>query len=164
MGAVEWRAMGVSYAPDAAAGLRVVFVRGLTVSARLGVHAHEAEADQPVRITLEALVRDDGAPGGVGEDRLSRVVDYAALAAAARREVEAGHTRLAETLAEKIALACLAEPRILRLRVMVEKPSVLPDVTSVGVWIERIAGEPFAAETHPPVGRLPEPGHAVNRS
>jgi hypothetical protein len=77
--------------------------------------------------------------------------------------VEAGHTRLAETLAEKIALACLAEPRILRLRVMVEKPSVLPDVTSVGVWIERLAREPFPAATHPPAVRLPEQGHLVNQ-
>jgi dihydroneopterin aldolase len=156
--------MGVSYAPDAAARQRVVFVRELTVAARLGVHAHEARAEQPVRISLEALVRDDAAPGGVGEDRLGRVVDYAQLAATARRVAEAGHTRLAETLAEKIALACLEEPRILRLRVMVEKPSVLPDVTSVGVCIERVGRAPGEAETHPPAGALPKQGGSVNLS
>jgi 7,8-dihydroneopterin aldolase/epimerase/oxygenase len=164
MVAGERCAVGVGYAPDAAAGLRVVFVRELRVSARLGIHAHEAQDAQPVRISLEALVRDDSAPDGIGEDRLRRVVDYAALCSTARRMAEAGHTRLAETLAEKIAVACLAEPRILRIRVMVEKPAILPDVTSVGVWIERTAGAYFSAATHPPGGPLPEDTGGVKRS
>lgn len=164
MVAGERFAVGVSYAPDAAAGLRVVFVRELVVHARLGIHAHEAQAEQPVRISLEALVHDESAPVGVGEDRLRRAVDYAALAATARRIATTGHTRLAETLAEKIAEACLVETRILRLRVMVEKPCILPDVTSVGVWIERAGAARFRAATHPPAAPQAEDADAVKRA
>jgi dihydroneopterin aldolase len=164
MVAGERRAVGIGYVPDAAVGTRVVFVRGLLVQAHLGVHAHEEQSAQPVRISLEALVRDEAAPSGIGEDRLRRSVDYAALAATARRVAGAGHTRLAETLAEKIAVACLAEPRILRIRVMVEKPAILPDVTSVGVWIERTAGVRSPAGNHPPDALLPEDAPGVKRA
>lgn len=122
---------------DAARGLRQVFVRGLTVQAHLGVHPHEETKAQRVVIAVDLAVRDDHAPGGVGPDELARVVDYAAVAATARRIACAGHVRLAETLAERIAVALLADERVLRARVTVEKPDVLPDVTSVGVVVER---------------------------
>jgi 7,8-dihydroneopterin aldolase/epimerase/oxygenase len=152
----------VSFEPDAERGLRVVFVRGLLVTAHLGVHAHEEAAAQPVRISLEALVQDEAAvTQGVGEDRLRRTVDYAELAATARRIAGAEHTRLAETLAEKIAVACLADARILRVRVTVEKPTVLADVTSVGCSIERARLHGAPAETHPPTGALRETAGAV---
>jgi dihydroneopterin aldolase len=122
---------------DAARGLRHVFVRGLTVKAHLGVHPHEAEQAQRVVIGLDLAVRDEHAPRGEGPDQLARVVDYAAVAATARRIASAGHVRLAETLAERIALALLADERVVRARVSVEKPDVLPDAASVGVVVER---------------------------
>ena len=48
----------MSIEPDAAAGLRHVFVRGLTVQARLGVHAHEKAQSQRVVIGVDLAVRD----------------------------------------------------------------------------------------------------------
>ncbi len=122
---------------DAARGQRHVFVRGLTVQAHLGVHPHEETKAQRVLIGVDLAVRDEHAPSGEGPDELARVVDYAAVAATARRIACAGHVRLAETLAERIAVALLADQRVLRARVTVEKPDVLPDVTSVGVVVER---------------------------
>lgn len=127
----------MSFAPDAARGLRHVFVRGLTVQARLGVHAHEEAHAQRVVISVDLAVRDESAPTGEGMDELSRVVDYGAVAATVRRIASAGHVRLAETLAERIAVALLADERVARARVTVEKPDVLPDVSSVGVAVER---------------------------
>lgn len=127
----------MSFAPDAARGLRHVFVRGLTVQARLGVHAHEEARAQRVVIGVDLAVQDDAAPDGEGPDDLARVVDYAAVAATARRIASAGHVRLAETLAERIAVALLSDGRVARVRVSVEKPDVLPDVASVGVVVER---------------------------
>jgi dihydroneopterin aldolase len=59
------------------------------------------------------------------------------VAATARSIAQATHVRLAETLAERIAIALLADARVQRVRVSVEKPDVLPDVTSVGVVVER---------------------------
>jgi dihydroneopterin aldolase len=127
----------MSFAPDAARGLRHVFVRGLTVQARLGVHAHEEARAQRVVIGVDLAVSDDAAPSGEGADDLARVVDYGAVAATARRIAGAGHVRLAETLAERIAVALLGDARVQRVRVSIEKPDVLPDVTSVGVVVER---------------------------
>ena len=127
----------IPYFPDATARLRRVFVRDLTVQARLGVYPREEAAAQRVVIGIELLVVDDAAPAGVGPDRLERVVDYAAVAERARSVATSGHTRLAETLAERIAMACLEDARVESARVTVEKPDIMPHVGSVGVSVER---------------------------
>jgi 7,8-dihydroneopterin aldolase/epimerase/oxygenase len=128
----------MSLAPDAAAGLRVVFVRGLELRALLGVHPHEKAAPQRVVVGVELAVRDEAAPAGVGEDDLRRTVDYATVVRAARAIVAEGHTLLVETLAERLALAVLADPRVARARVTVEKPDAFTDAAAVGVMVERI--------------------------
>jgi 7,8-dihydroneopterin aldolase/epimerase/oxygenase len=127
----------MSLEPDAAAGLRVVFVRGLELRASLGVHPHEKAAAQRVVIDVELAVRDEAAPSGVGEDDLRRTVDYAAVVRAATAIVAAGHTLLVETLAEKIARAALVDPRVARARVSVEKPDAFTEAAGVGAIIER---------------------------
>jgi dihydroneopterin aldolase len=129
----------VGFAPDALRGVRRVFVRGLTVQARLGVYPRET-APQRVVIGIELLVADASAPDGVGPDRLERVVDYASVANRAREMALSGHTRLAETLAERIAVACLDDTRVEAARVTVEKPDIMPDVGAVGVSVERRRG------------------------
>ena len=73
----------------------------------------------------------------VGRDDLRRVVDYEAIANAVRAIVAAGHVMLVETLAERIAESCLADPRVHLARVQVEKLDALADAVSVGVEIER---------------------------
>jgi 7,8-dihydroneopterin aldolase/epimerase/oxygenase len=127
----------MSLEPDAAGGLRVVFVRGLELRASLGVHPHEKAAPQRVVVDVELAVRDEAAPAGVGEDDLRRTVDYAAVVRAARAIVAEGHTLLVETLAEKIALATLVDPRVIRARVSVEKPDAFSEVAGVGAIVER---------------------------
>ncbi|WP_439579595.1 dihydroneopterin aldolase [Elioraea sp.] len=126
---------------DAAQGLRHVFVRGLALDALIGVHRHERAARQPVRIGIDLAVEDDGARpmsrAPVGRDELARVVDYERVAAAARAIVAEGHVMLVETLAERIAEACLSDHRVRIARVTVEKPGALSDANSVGVTIER---------------------------
>lgn len=127
----------MSFGPDAARGLRLVFVRGLAVQARLGVHAHEKARPQRVTIGIELSVRDPQAPSSEGPDSLPRVVDYGGIVRMARGIATAGHVLLAETLAERIALAALRDPRVEAARVTVEKPEVYDDVETVGVVVER---------------------------
>lgn len=127
----------MSLQPDAAAGLRVVFVRGLELRALLGVHPHEKAGPQRVVVGVELAVRDEAAPSGVGEDDLRRTVDYGAVVRAARTIVAEGHTLLVETLAERLALAALADPRVVRARVSVEKPDAFAEAAGVGVLVER---------------------------
>jgi len=124
--------------------LRHVFVRDLVLQASVGAYAHERQVLQPVRINLDLGVDDDGAApmsrASVGKDELSRVVDYGKIAAAVRAIVGQGHVRLVETLAERIAEAALADPRVRLVRVRVEKIAALADAGSVGVEIERRRG------------------------
>jgi len=125
------------YAPDAEGGRRVVFVRGLELMARLGIHPHEKAAPQRIRLDVELLVLDEAAPSAVGPDDFRRVVDYQRLVELAREVVDRGHVLLVETLGERIAAAALSDSRVLRARVTVEKPDAFPDASAVGVTIER---------------------------
>jgi dihydroneopterin aldolase len=127
----------MKYAPDADRRHRVVFLRGLELMARLGIHPHERAAPQRIRLHVELLVHDEAAPTGVGPDDLRRVVDYQCLVERARAVVGAGHVLLVETLAERIAAAALSDSRVERARVTVEKTEAFPDVEAVGVVVER---------------------------
>ncbi len=126
---------------SSARALRHMFLRDLVLAASIGVHPHEHTAPQRVRINVDLGVEDDGARllsrKPVGRDELSRVVDYEKVAAAVRAIVGSGHVRLVETLAERIADACLADRRIHLARIRVEKLDIFADATSAGVEIER---------------------------
>lgn len=121
--------------------LRHVFLRDLVLSASIGIYPHEHAAPQRVRINVDLGVEDDGARAlsrvPVGRDDLSRVVDYEKVAATVRGIVAAGHVRLVETLAERIAEACLADTRVHLARIRVEKLDIFADAASAGVEIER---------------------------
>ncbi|MBN8927653.1 MAG: diguanylate cyclase [Rhodospirillales bacterium 69-11] len=121
--------------------LRHVFLRDLVLQASIGVHPQEHTTRQRVRINIDLAVEDDGgrplSRSPVGRDDLSRVVDYENVATRTRAIVAAGHVRLVETLAERIAEACLTDSRVYLARIRVEKLDVFPDATSAGVEIER---------------------------
>jgi len=126
---------------SAALALRHVFVRDLVLYAAIGVHRHEQGRRQRVRITVDLGVEDEGACSAAGQslslDELSRVVDYERVVEAVRSIVSAGHVGLCETLAERIAAACLADRRVRLARVRVEKLEAIAGAGSVGVEIER---------------------------
>ena len=126
---------------DAARGLRHVFLHDMMLTAAIGVYAQEHGRTQRIRVNVDLGVTDDGARGlsrsSVGRDDLARVVDYAAVAETVRNIVGAGHVQLVETLAERLAEACLEDPRVQLARVRVEKLDVLPDGASAGVEVER---------------------------
>src|SRR5579872_4662380 len=125
---------------NAATGLRHVFLHDLLLRASIGVYAPEHAAKQRIRVNVDLGVTDDGAGASaepVGRDELSRVVDYAAIAAQVSTIVGAGHVQLVETLAERIAHACLADRRVMVARVRVEKLDVLAEGATAGVEVER---------------------------
>jgi dihydroneopterin aldolase len=128
----------------AAPALRRMFVRDMVLDAHIGVHAHEFGRTQRVRINLDLSVREEPGPQealmsrpGVGRDDLARVVDYERIVLGARAAVAAGHVQLVETLAERLAELCLADARVVLVRVRVEKLDVFADMEAVGVEIER---------------------------
>jgi len=117
----------------AAPGIRHVFIRNLDLLAHIGVYRHEEGKMQPVRINLDLGVEDVMDAG----DRLENVVDYAIFEARVRAIIAEGHVRLAETLAERIALACFEDARVKSARIRVEKLHALPGAESAGVEIAR---------------------------
>ena len=113
---------------------RVVLIHDLVMLCSIGVHAHEHDAKQRIRINMELDVLEGTRPI---EDDLRNVVCYDEIISAVRRIVDAGHVRLIETLAERVAQLCLSDPRIRRARIQIEKLDVYADVASVGIAIER---------------------------
>jgi dihydroneopterin aldolase len=124
---------------DAAPRTRHVFVRDLVLPCLIGVHRHEQDGRQRVRINLDLAVIERDGPI---QDRLANVLCYEALVADVRALVDAGHVNLVETLAERIAGLCLAHDDVRSARVRVEKLDVFADAASVGVEIERFRPTP----------------------
>jgi dihydroneopterin aldolase len=114
--------------------LRRVFVRDLEIVASVGVHEHEKRYEQRIIVSADLFVPDtyDGV-----SDRLADVVDYSKVVDGIARLVQSGHFYLIETLAERIAAQCLADARVARVRVRIEKPDAMPSCRSVGIEIER---------------------------
>lgn len=131
-----------------------VFIRDLVLSCSIGVYDHERLAPQRVRINLDVTARE---PGAALSDDIAKVVSYDDLVDGIRRVATQGHINLVETLAENVATLCLADPRVVLVRVRVEKPDVIVDASSVGVEIERRrpGSDQAAVAAFPP---LPGPG------
>jgi 7,8-dihydroneopterin aldolase/epimerase/oxygenase len=121
-------------------GIRHVFVRDMVLSASIGIYPHEHRDRQRVRINVDLAVDDETAQAGgiVGPDELNRVVNYEKIVAAVRAIVGSGHTRLVETIAERIAEACLLDARVRTARIRVEKLDIFADAVSAGVEVERL--------------------------
>jgi dihydroneopterin aldolase len=122
-----------------------LFVRDLELAGRIGVRAHERGRTQRLRLNLELVVATDDAPLA---DRYEKVVCYDEVVTAVRRLVAAGHVNLVETLAERIANLCLADPRVDAVKIRVEKLEVYADAASVGVEIERFRVRPRTNLSH----------------
>ena len=118
---------------SAAQAIRHVFIRNLELQVQIGVYRHEEGKTQTVRFNVDLGVLDDKDL----QDRLEKVVDYGVIEARIRAIIAECHVRLAETLAERIAAACFEDPRVISVRVRVEKLQALPAAESAGVEIER---------------------------
>ena len=121
---------------DARNALRHVFVRDLMLDAQIGVHSHEKDGPQRIRVNVDLAVLEKDVDG-IG-DQLANVVCYEEVVSGIRALVAEGHVNLVETLAEQIAALCLEDRRVRVARVRVEKLDVFADATSVGVEIERV--------------------------
>jgi dihydroneopterin aldolase len=109
-----------------------LIVRDFVLPCQIGVNTEERGVTQKVAFMVEADVAPRPHPA---RDAIADVPSYDDLIGAIRSIVEGGHINLVETLAERIAERCLKDPRILSVRVRVEKLERGPAV--VGVEIVR---------------------------
>jgi dihydroneopterin aldolase/D-erythro-7,8-dihydroneopterin triphosphate epimerase len=111
-----------------------IHIRDLALRCVIGVYPQERRAKQDVvvNVTLYAELRAAGR-----SDRIDDTVDYRAIKQSIVEMVEASSYELIERLAEAVASLCLADEKVLRARVLVEKPGALRFARTVGVEIVR---------------------------
>ena len=119
---------------DARNSIRHVFIRDFVLECSIGIHAHEKNGPQRVRINLDLAVNEGSQP--INDD-INNVICYEKLAAGIKNIVARGHVNLVETLADQIAEMSLGNQRVQSVRVRIEKLDIFKNASSVGVEIER---------------------------
>ena len=114
-----------------------IHIRDLQVRCVVGIYPEEREARQDVviNVTLHADYGD-----ACLSDRIEDTVDYKEVKKRIVAMAEASEYFLLERLAEEVANVCLANPRVSRADVILDKPGALRFARSVAVEIVRARG------------------------
>ena len=110
-------------------------IRRCEVTTWIGVYAHEQTQRSTVLFDLDLDVDARAASAG---DQIGDTVDYGLVVEDLRGCLHDKRHQLVEALADFVADRLLARFAVLRVKVSVAKPSVLPGVASVGVEVERL--------------------------
>ncbi|RFC65422.1 hypothetical protein DYI37_06275 [Fulvimarina endophytica] len=110
-----------------------IFVRDFVLPLEIGAYAHEYGRRQDVRFSVDATI--DPIPSDART--MGDIYSYDVIIDAIRALAESGHTVLVEELASRLAETVLADRRVRRVRVKVEKLDLGPG--AVGVEIVRPA-------------------------
>jgi FolB domain-containing protein len=111
-------------------------IKDLLLRGIIGINDWERE--KPQDILLNITLYTDLRPAGAS-DKIEDTVNYRSLTKQVIEHVEGGARFTVEALAADVARICLADARVRRVRVRVEKPGALRFARSVGVEIERTA-------------------------
>ncbi len=131
---IDWRLLSArGYAPgrDEKVETDRVFVHDLILSVSIGAYDFERDKTQRVRFNIDADVRRTAHHA---ED-MRDIFSYDVIVDAIRLVLSRGHVDLVETVAERVADALLAHPRLVAIKVRVEKLDVIDG--SVGIEISR---------------------------
>jgi FolB domain-containing protein len=115
-----------------------IFIRDLLVRGIVGVNPEERESRQDILVNLDLWV--DVRPAAKSDD-IADAVNYRSVCKRIIEHIEGSSPMLVEKLAEEIANIVLDEFGVQRVRVRIEKPGALRFAQSVGVEIDRAAGE-----------------------
>ncbi len=111
-----------------------ILINDLAARCIIGVDEGERRDRQDVLINV-ALCAD--LAKACKSDRFEDTVDYRAIKKRIVAMVENSRYYLVEALAEAVAQICLSDPKVLEVKVKVEKPSALRFARTVGVEIIR---------------------------
>ena len=111
-----------------------IVIRDLRVEALIGIHRRERHVTQTLSIDLEI-----GLPGEAvfASDKVADTIDYEQVALRIRALAAAGHYRLVETFADRVAQLLTGEFHAPWVKVSVAKLGILANARFVGVTIER---------------------------
>ncbi len=113
-------------------------IKDLLLRGIIGINDWEREKPQDILVNIVLFA--DLFRAGESDD-VADSVNYRTLTKKIIEHVEKSARYTVEALATDIARLCLEAPGVLRARVRVEKPSALRFARSVGVEIEREAGD-----------------------
>ena len=105
--------------PDLAVPLDRLAVHGIEARGHHGVLDFERRDGQVFVVDLVLFLDTRGA---ARSDDLQDTVDYGSLVAKVKKAIESDPVDLIETLAERLADVCLADPRVQSAEVTVHKP------------------------------------------
>lgn len=111
-----------------------ILIRDLALRCVIGIYPEERRAPQDVIINI-ALETDTRA--AARSDSIEDAVDYKSLKKEIVELVERSSFQLVETLADRIAAACVARAGVRRATVTVDKPGALRFARSVAVEVVR---------------------------
>jgi FolB domain-containing protein len=109
-------------------------IKDLHLRTIIGINDEERRNRQDVLINITLYA--DTRPAGRSDD-ITDAVNYRTITKQVIELVEHSSFFLVEKMAAEIAAICLADPRVERTRVRVEKPGALRFARSVGVEIDR---------------------------
>ena len=111
-----------------------IFINNLIVYGILGIHDHEQQNPQEIRISVIASTDIRAA---ARDDDIQQTINYSTLAKGIARYIEAKPHLTIEALIEGLAAQILKDERITSIWLRVEKPKAVPAAESVGVEITR---------------------------
>lgn len=111
-----------------------VEINDLLLRTIIGINPEERVNRQDVVINIR--METDNRPAAAS-DRIEDAVNYRTITKQVIELVEGSRFYLVERMAERIAAICLADERVRRVCVRVEKPGAVRFARSVGVSIER---------------------------
>ena len=110
------------------------FITDLVARGILGVN--DSERDKPQEIRINIILFADQSKAGKSDD-IQDCVNYSTVAKKVIAHTETARRFTVEALAADLALLCMEEAGIMKVRVRVEKPGAVRFARSVGVEIER---------------------------
>jgi FolB domain-containing protein len=116
-----------------------IVIKDLLARGIIGINEWEREKAQDILINI--VLYADLQKAGESDD-LRESVDYRAIAKKAMAHAESAKRLTVEALAADLARLCLEDPKVLKVRVRVEKPGAVRFAGSVGVEIERAKTNP----------------------
>lgn len=111
-----------------------IIIRDLLAHGLLGVYEYEREQTQEILINLILYTNTQPA---AQSDNISDCLNYHTLANNVKTLAESAQRFTIEALTNDIANLCLAEKRVQKVRVRVEKPEAISFLSTIGVEIER---------------------------
>jgi dihydroneopterin aldolase len=132
-----------------------ISVRDYTRSVEIGAFRTERGVTQRIRFNV---VLEVGPHTAAQDDDVDKVISYDTITESIEAELAAERINLLETLAERVAARCLADPRAVRVFVRIEKLDRIPGALGVEIARSRL---PDATPRLRPADAGPAPAAAI---